>query len=65
MRGLLWTIGLISSILIVSSLWAVEYDSDLMIYYPYEEDEIVGDIVKDVTGTGGPDGTGYHETGAF
>jgi len=31
-----------------------------MIYYPYEEFE--GDTVKDLTGTGGPDGTGYNGT---
>jgi len=62
MNRLFWTITLISLILIVSSVHAVEYEPDLMIYYPYEEGEIVGDTVQDVTGTGGPDGTGYHGT---
>jgi len=62
MKFLLWTIALVSSILFASSVWSAKYDPDLMIYYPYEDDEIVGDTVLDVTGTGGPDGTGYNGT---
>lgn len=61
MRFSFWFTVFITSILIASGLWAAEYESDLMIYYPYEE--IVGaDTIKDATGKGGADGTGYHGT---
>lgn len=62
MRFLFWATMLISSVLIVSIVRAAEYDPDLMVYYPYEDDHIEGDTVRDVTEIGGPDGTGYHGT---
>jgi len=51
---------IISLLFVISVTWSAEYDPDLMIYYPYEE--IQGDTVKDVTGTGGPNGDGYNGT---